>query len=243
MNKLRIAILSSMFAMSAFADMAAEGGLVVNPSSFKGKVSIIDRQRRVAHSEIKAAAAILAEASGCNVVAEIENDATATPSALMGKGKSLVAVVVVDDAVTPAMLIAPEDHWGLVNVNRLVDDLPSDRAKSKFLPTRTRKEIIRAFSLLCGGGSSQFKGNLMNAASLRETDYMKESIPVDMINFWRLHLSTLGVTPKKTASYADACQQGWAPPPTNDVQKAVWKEVHAIPDKPITIEFDPKKDK
>ena len=39
-----------------------------------------------------------------------------------------------------------------------------------------------------------------------------------------------------------------APKPTfssalYDVQRAIWKEVHSIPDKPITIEFDPKKDK
>jgi len=27
------------------------------------------------------------------------------------------------------------------------------------------------------------------------------------------------------------------PAPTNDVQKAIWEKVHAIPDKPITIEY------
>ena len=38
-------------------------------------------------------------------------------------------------------------------------------------------------------------------------------------------------------------QQGWAPAPTNEVQQAIWDKVHQIPDKPITIEFDPKTDK
>ena len=44
-------------------------------------------------------------------------------------------------------------------------------------------------------------------------------------------------------THKKACQEGWAPAPTNDVQKAIWEKVHAIPDKPMTIEFDPKKDK
>lgn len=38
-------------------------------------------------------------------------------------------------------------------------------------------------------------------------------------------------------------EAGWAAQPTNDYQKAVWDQVHALPDKPLTIEFDPKKDK
>ena len=38
-------------------------------------------------------------------------------------------------------------------------------------------------------------------------------------------------------------EEGWSPSPTNDVQRAIWEKVHAIPDKPLTIEFDPKIDK
>ena len=60
--------------------------------------------------------------------------------------------------------------------------------------------------------------------------------------FWD-YMKPLGVLPAQRATYMKACQEGWAPPPTNDVQKAVWEKVHAIPDKPITIEYDPKKDK
>ena len=48
---------------------------------------------------------------------------------------------------------------------------------------------------------------------------------------------------KRSVPYSRACREGWAPPPTNDVQRTIWKQVHAVPDKPIKIEFDPKKDK
>ena len=240
-SKMIIGLCIAMCAVMAVADTESEGGLVVNPSSFKGKIAIVNAQKVVSNSEIENVATTLSNASGCNVVTESGSPAITEAASHKNKSQAEVAIVVVADETTPAMLLAPEDHWGVVNVNRLTDDLGSERAKVKFLPHRTRKEIIRAFSILCGGGSSQFKGNVMNAASMREMDYMKETIPVDMINYWRLHLATLGVTPKKVASYADACQQGWAPPPTNSVQKAIWDQIHAMPANPMKIEFDPKK--
>ena len=242
-NKLVTAIAVIAASAFVFADTASEGGMVLNPKSFQGKAAIINVQKRVRHREIEAVAKVLAEASGCNVVAEIANGGAADAAALKKKSEAGVVVIIVSDEITPAMLLAPEDNWGVVNVQRLVSDLASERAKEKFLAGRTRKETIRAFSILCGGGSSQFKGNVMNADTLRETDYMKETIPVDLIAYWQRHLATLGITRKKMASYADACQQGWAPQPTNDVQRTIWNQVHAIPDKPITIEFDSKRDK
>ena len=52
-----------------------------------------------------------------------------------------------------------------------------------------------------------------------------------------------GVKKERRIPYRVAVQEGWAANPTNDYQKAVWKEVHTVPDKPMTIEFDPKRDK
>lgn len=40
-----------------------------------------------------------------------------------------------------------------------------------------------------------------------------------------------------------AVEEGWGANPTNDVEKAIWDEVHALPDKPMQIKFDPKRDK
>jgi hypothetical protein len=39
------------------------------------------------------------------------------------------------------------------------------------------------------------------------------------------------------------CQEGWAPPPTNEYQRAIWNDVHKIPEKPMKIDFDPAKGK
>ena len=222
------------------ANSVFEGGIVIHPQSFKGKALILNTQNVVDHREIELAASLLARYSECNVVAQRGVSVKDLSVAKQDYNAKLV-VVVVSDENTPAMLLAPEDGWGYVNVMQLTNDLKSEKAKKKFLPSRTRKEIIRAFSILAGGGSSQFDGNLMNASTIRETDFMEESIPVDMINYWQRRLKALGITKKISATYLDACEQGWAPAPTNDVQKAIWDKVHAAPKNPMKIEFDPKK--
>ena len=49
----------------------------------------------------------------------------------------------------------------------------------------------------------------------------------------------MGITPYRRTTYREACQEGWAPQPTNDVQKAIWEQVKADkergPTNPITI--------
>ena len=41
--------------------------------------------------------------------------------------------------------------------------------------------------------------------------------------------------------YRKACEEGWAPQPTNDVQKAIWDKVHAMPTEPLKIKPETKK--
>jgi hypothetical protein len=215
------------------------GGDIERPDSFKGKVAFVDTQSRVAFTNIELAAGTLMEATGCNIVAA--KSAAGKPEEFMKSLDAAVVVVVVDDETTPAMLVAPEDHWGVVNVAKLVDDLPTEKAKTRFIGSRTTKEIIRAFSLLCGGGSSQFPGNMMNATSLRKLDTTVDSIPVDMVGYYQEYLKTLGVTVRAMTNYKTACREGWAPAPTNDVQKAIWDKVHAMPTEPLKIKPETKK--
>ena len=240
-------------AVSAFADVSVapagetpeqrhyrlRGGDIERPDSFKGKVVFVDTQNRVAFTNVALAASTLKDATECNVCAS--KSAAGKPEDFLKSMDAAVVVVLVDDDTTPAMLVAPEDHWGLVNVAKLVDDLPTEKAKDRFIGSRTTKELIRAFSLLCGGGSSQFPGNMMNATSLRKLDTSVDTIPVDMVNYYHEYLKTLGVTTRAVTDYKTACKEGWAPAPTNDVQKAIWDKVHAKPQTPMKIEFDPKK--
>ena len=157
--------------------------------------------------------------------------------------KADVLVALVDDATTPTALIALEDHWGVVNVGKVAATLKTPAAREKYLAGRCVKEALRVFSILAGGGASQYPGNIFNCARLDLLDVTDGMFPVDMQKKYHDYLTAIGVTPKVRVSYERACQEGWAPAPTNDVQKTIWEKVHEIPKKPIKIEFDPKRDR
>ncbi len=85
---------------------------------------------------------------------------------------------------------------------------------------------------------------MRNMVTLKDLDKCKVDRPgPSTLNSSHESAIFFGIEPLKVASYMRACQEGWAPAPTNDIQKAIWNEVYKIPDKPITINFDPKKDK
>ena len=206
-----------------------QGGFVVKPGSFQGKIAIINRQTKLAAEDIAEVTKELAKETGCNFVVADDD-----------KG-AVIALTVVDDASAPKLLVAPDDRWGKVNVAKLTDDLPAEDAKAKFFKPRARKMIIRAVSLLCGGGSSQYRGNIMSSATLRELDLAPEKIPADMLERYAKYLEKIGVTRMEKVPYLTACREGWAPAPTNEIQKAIWDKVKEVPANPIKIEFDPKK--
>ena len=66
-------------------------------------------------------------------------------------------------------------------------------------------------------------------------------LPVDVGARVNSYLNYCGVKPLQRVTYRRACQEGWAHQPTNSFQKAVWDEVHQIPQKPITIKYDKNK--
>ena len=161
--------------------------------------------------------------------------------AKMASDKPLMVVVVVDQcADLPALSVYPEERIGIVNADRLQGgDDPSAPEM------RVSKEIWRAIGFVGGIGFSMEENDVMQPYyTLNELDACRHPFiqPMNMAKmnrFWKRY----GVKKERRIPYRVAVQEGWAVQPTNDYQKAVWNEVHAIPDKPLTIEFDPKKDK
>ena len=51
----------------------------------------------------------------------------------------------------------------------------------------------------------------------------------------------LGIRRVRHTTYRKACYEGWAPPPTNAYQKAIWDMVHALPTEPMKIKPETKK--
>lgn len=233
-NKITLALAIVAVAFGTYAEnprtkrIVRAGGEIVKKGSYLGKVSIVNQQSKLSAEDCAEVAKLLAEHTQCNIVADDGNGAA-------------IKLYLIDDPKEPTMLLATEDHWGKLNLSKMVDDLPGAKAKEKFFNPRARKMIIKAMSLLMGGGSSQFPGNIMNTATIRELDMLKENIPVDMIDYYQTYLGKLGVTKMEKTTYLRACKEGWAPAPTNDVQKAIWDKVHAMPTAPLKIKPETKK--
>lgn len=214
------------------------GGRVVKPGSQKGKIAIINTQSKVDGTNFVAVAQSISNDTKLNVVCETAETGDAT--ALKNAAKANFVVIVVDDDKTPAMLVAPEDGWAVVNVSKMDRGLRTDAAKAKFFVGRCRKEVVRAFSLLCGGGISQYPGNVMNAAKLEAIDRFDEKIPQDKVDAYKTYLAEYGVTPAIETVYVKALREGWAPEPKTDAQKVLWEQYHSKPTEPMRIKFDPK---
>ena len=153
--------------------------------------------------------------------------------------KATVAMLLIDKPGHPRSLVNYEDNWGIVNLN-------SFQTEAKDLDARMKKVIFRTLALTCGLADAQSIGSLMYPAkddeAFDELYFPDRPLPNLMIPIIG-HLQRLGIKLMTVRTYREACQEGWADSPKDKWQQAIWDKAHAIPDKPIRIEFDPKKDR
>lgn len=197
------------------------------PNSQKGEIVFVNSQSRLSTNEILTVCGQIEKATRCKAV-------------IGGAEGAKIAIEIVDDTESPVLTAYPEDYRARVNIAKLDSNLKG-QALEKFFVSRCRKELLRAFCFACGAGGSQYPDNIMAIGPISDLDLCDEFIPGDTADRCVVRLFRIGVTPTRFVSYARACQQGWAPAPTNDVQKAIWDKVHAVPATPMKIEFDPKK--
>ena len=148
-------------------------------------------------------------------------------------------VMLVDGAEdAPLMTAYPEEHLALVNMTAL-----SKNASSGVRQDRVEKLTWRAIGHLVGCGAPDGYTCVMKPLrNMADLDAMPNKF-IHPASFFkaRPYFDMCGVTPARKGTYESACQQGWAPAPTNDIQKAIWDKVHAMPATPMKIQFDPKK--
>lgn len=137
--------------------------------------------------------------------------------------ETAVTIVVAEDDFLPTVTVAPEKGWGVVNIRALAADNPS-RAR---LEERVQKELWR--SLVWIVGESHDENCVMrHATTLAGLDAIgtMEPSPDPMFRLvcgagrWKIR-------PLVRSTYLDACYEGWAPAPTNAIQKALWERVRA----------------
>ena len=211
------------------------GGFVVRPGSQQGEVVYVNCQRRAPRAWIDDSIAYFAEETKFRVTYHEGTFDLAAP-----KVEGSATLFIVDDGGLPALLVAPESRWALVNVAAVARE-----RRPAFFEARVRKQLSRGFAYLCGAANSQYpmcltRGIVDEADLDRNADHR---LPVDLFQRFRTYMEPLGVRPEVRTTYRQACKEGWAPAPTNEFQRAIWEKVHAVPDKPLTIEFDPKRDR
>lgn len=209
------------------------GGKLKEPRTQKGRFVYVNCQSAVPNEVLVDHAQKIA--SSIKVAIDVESGEFSLPNPAV-KGEACLFVV--DDPALPMSLVAPEARWAMVNM------APLKTEKKAFFDARVKKELSRGFSYLGGAANSQFDlaltGCVVRPSGLDE--FASDEIPFDVLRRIEGYMRGYGIAPYKLTTYRKACQEGWAPAPTNDVQQAIWDEVHELPSKPIKIEFDPQRD-
>ena len=220
------------------------GGTIVKPDSAKGEIVFFNAQRRILEKRAAGSFRYLAKNFKINYkVVTASLPVSVTNAAAMCKAYNAnAAVFLVDDpTLSSTSIVSPGERWAIVNIAALAADNPAE----SFVVARTHKEVVRALLYAMNAGDTQKGEGLMSPMTcLKDFDDIASALPpADVTARVMKNLQKLGLARIKTSTYREACQEGWAPQPTNDYQKAIWQEVHAAPDKPIKITYDKDKQK
>ena len=145
-------------------------------------------------------------------------------------------LMLVDRPGKPVLSIYPEEAVGIVNVASL------KTADKELFETRVAKETWRGIALALGGFATVapngrvVKSILAPVYSTKDLDDMKvQSLSPNQCAAVYESISKVGIQAARPVVYSVAVRQGWAPAPTNEIQKAIWDKVHALPTEPIKI--------
>ena len=214
------------------------GGIIEKPGSRSGRFAWVNAQKRVPPAMLEVAVKEQNKHFHLDMAVESgEAPGVAGAAAAREKLGANAAVFIIDDPALPSMLVAPESHWAFLNMDAVAKDAGNDEVLGK----RVAREMWRVFGLLLGGGDCSYRNCVMApVSSMADIDAMRVNMFCpDPFNRVRMHLGAIGVRPPVRTSYRKACMEGWAPPPTNEYQRAVFERVKADkergPTNPIEI--------
>ena len=118
-----------------------------------------------------------------------------------------------------------------------------DKPTKQKLYQRLNKLFTRVCTVVFGGVHEVVPFSAMQSVvNIKDLDALGAfAIAPNGLSMISDHMPKIGVTFPYVTTYKRACREGWAPSPTNDIQKAIWEKVRAVPQAPMKIEFDPKK--
>lgn len=213
-----------------------EGGWVNDMRNQEGWIAVLNAQKKVGKEHVDLGAKRIERELKVpiKVIDSDQSISLGNAQDVFSKVKANLAVFVVENDELPGLVVVPEKRYAFVNVREYAGG---------FQAQRVRHEVSRAICFICGSGIVADRTVVNGPVTKQEQlgyicdDMFSMETTMNMINVLRY----FNVTPYKRLTYREACQEGWASPPTNEFQKAVWDKVHQLPTKPIKIEFDPKK--
>ena len=222
--------------------MKRYGGILRKAGSASGKVLFLNAQKKVPASALKTALdEIDYSVHPLWELKDVPSVKLSNPTDEIRAAGGRIGVVLAESPDLPALLVAPEAGWAIVNVTPLAKDADGDK-----LAHRVRIELLRAFGLAAGASFMARDPQILRPDIVTPSglDHVKEgSYGIDAGQMIERNIGYYGVVPWKVATYKQACQEGWAHSPTNEFQKKIWDKVHALPSDPIKIKYDPKRDK
>ena len=207
--------------------IAKAGGMIQRPNTDSAQFVIVNAQRQLA-SQVASDAVGRLQRFLLFPFEVRQADASASPRELVAKtlaDKKAAAVIVLCQAKEePAILVAPEARWAIINVEAL-----EKGASKEVHEARVRKEIARAFGYIMGTAHSSMDGCVMKPVlRVQDLDVINvETISPESLNKVLAQAKLLGIQPARMSTYRKAVEEGWAPMPTNAIQKAVWDELKA----------------
>lgn len=198
------------------------GGLVER--AVPGKtVRVVDAQGMLPHGVVEAAARgvrlrsllPLAVETGCASAGEGVWRTASSAAADAG-----AAVLVVDDTSLPFVVASPDARWAIANVAAL-------RGMPEHAEARLEKLLWNAVARALGTGAAGDGGVIAPFSGVIGLDALPDLPGPASHNALMDAARVQGIGLIRLATYRTACEEGWAPAPTNDVQRAIWEHVRS----------------
>jgi hypothetical protein len=207
--------------------LASAGGFIKVPA--KGSfVRFINAQGRVSNDKIIEVANDMRLTFRLPILVENGNvgmDGIVLVEEAMKQPNTAAVLVIIDAPGKPLLLLAPEARWAIMNVAAL----STKKDNEDIISERVRKQLWRSYGYLMGCANSMTDQCVMKPVFKPEDlDELKFStLGVEAIHKIQQQAKVYGITPERISTYRKACEEGWAPTPTNAIQKAVWEDVKA----------------
>ena len=201
------------------------GGIIEKEGSAKGRIVYFSCQNAMSIDCIREICLKQEQILGIRIEAEmIKQFMLGMASDIINERRATIGIFIVDDPTLSISLVAPDDRWAVINVSPLKDINNMSRTHD-----RISKQMWRVIAQVSGSGDCSLSNCVLKPISgVVGLDLIDaETFCPEPLQRISKHLSALGMSSPVRKTYRVACREGWAPAPTNDVQKAIWDEVNA----------------